>query len=65
VTEDRGKRIAGYWPADALQQRDSEAADYFRRAYYLVGMLYAAGLGDEAIRALCEAGKASQRQFPS
>jgi hypothetical protein len=44
-----------------FEQGDAEAAEYFRRAYYLVGMLYAAGLADEAITALSEASKRGQK----
>jgi hypothetical protein len=46
-----------YWPRRLFAQDDAAAAEYFRQTYYLVGMLYAAGLGDEAILALSEAAK--------
>jgi len=46
-----------YWPRTLFEQEDKAEAEYFRQTYYLVGMLYAAGLGDEAIAALSEAAK--------
>jgi len=41
------------WPPTAYASEDPEWVAYLHQAYYLLGMLWAVGRGDEAIAALC------------
>jgi O-phosphoseryl-tRNA(Cys) synthetase len=41
-----------YWPLRVFEQEDDEATEFFRAVYYLAGMLYAVGAGNDVLQAL-------------
>ena len=43
------------WPPGAYATGDPAWVDYMHQAYYLLGMLWAVGRGEQAIAALCAA----------
>jgi hypothetical protein len=45
------------WPMAAYMSDDLEWVTYLHQAYYLLGMLWAVGQGDQAIAALCDAAR--------